>query len=174
MRTRIANGERPGVPKGKAELAEMRVMLTKCWERKAEERITTPGVASFLHHTWVPFVLMRVPHADSMRGPISGTSHSLKTVIARSQYQPTQGFIDELDESVQLPPVEHSRFKDTQFQTKSEVFQQGAKPEAARQGTRSPDLPLSESVSPRVLIPGADGIDVGAPKRRKKLFCGLF
>ena len=165
MRIRIANGERPGVPKGKVELAEMWVMLTKCWERKAEERITTPGVVSFLHHRWVPFVLIRVPRVDSMHGPIAGTSHSLKTVIARSQYQPTQGFIDELGTSVQLPPVEHSRFKDTQFQTKSEVFQQGM---------WSPDLPLSKSVFPGVLIPGADATDVGASKRRKKLFCGLF
>ena len=54
VRSKITNGERPRMPKGKAELgvtAEMWGMLTKCWEKEAKERTTISGVLDFLRYT---------------------------------------------------------------------------------------------------------------------------
>jgi len=56
-RSKIAEGERPHLPKGKAELgatAEIWGMLAKCWETEATERIVISAVLSFLQYTWVP------------------------------------------------------------------------------------------------------------------------
>ena len=54
VRFKITEGERPRMPKGMAKLgvtAEVWGMLTKCWEAKAEERITISRVLSFLKYT---------------------------------------------------------------------------------------------------------------------------
>jgi len=53
IKSKIIYGERPRMPKGKAELgvtAELWGMLTKCWEADAEDRITISGVLSFLQY----------------------------------------------------------------------------------------------------------------------------
>lgn len=53
IKSKIVYGERPCMPKGKAELgvtAEIWGMLTKCWEAEAEDRITISGVLSFLQY----------------------------------------------------------------------------------------------------------------------------
>lgn len=54
MRSKIADGERPSVPRGKAELGatvEMWGMLTKCWDSEPGERIGVLDVLGFLQYT---------------------------------------------------------------------------------------------------------------------------
>lgn len=104
VRSKIVDGERPHMPKGKVEVgitAELWGMLTKCWEIEAEERITISAVLSLLLYTLVPcsfhlrfFVLIqRITRPQ----PISGTSHNLEMATTQSQCKPGQDSIDELD-----------------------------------------------------------------------------
>lgn len=54
MRSRIADGERPSMPRGRTDLGttpEMWEMLAKCWEMEAAQRIVISGVLSFLQRT---------------------------------------------------------------------------------------------------------------------------
>lgn len=53
VKSRIADGERPCMPTGKAELdtnPEVWGMLAKCWETEVAERITISGVLNFLEY----------------------------------------------------------------------------------------------------------------------------
>ena len=54
VRSKIANGERPRMPKRKVEFgvtAETWEILNKCWGREAEERIAISDVLKFLQYT---------------------------------------------------------------------------------------------------------------------------
>lgn len=54
VRSNIADGERPRMPKGKVEFGvtvETWGILAKCWGREAEERITISDVLNFLQDT---------------------------------------------------------------------------------------------------------------------------
>ena len=84
--------------------------------------------------------------------------------LVDSFWDPLSGTVPMSTNGTTVSPPEPPPPKGTQLQKKSKDVQQE---------TQSAGLSSNGPAFPKVLIPSADATDVGAPKRRKKWFCGL-
>ena len=105
LRSKLIDGERPRIPEGKKKhklTTELWRVFNMCWRREPERRISASEILRVLRRLWVMNPFRSVPFVDSLCGTSpqqrSGASYNLEKATAQGQSQPSQEYIDQLDE----------------------------------------------------------------------------